>query len=362
MIEFQEARDLASRFVDTITKGQEPLSQLRSVLTARGYLIEDAPESQSLNSENLFMNDNSCKDDVVSLHDLLVKQRIGQILNEEYRDFLKSQYVELQTKRWEIFITGTITREALIDIFVTHEHRETGGPYYIAGKKIFKTFIYSEEGPNISVDILDPYIARLVKTFNAIGIETTFSCDGNYGDRDIPEKTTAYVQLQSIYDSMWFAILLNRYITPNNILTSEWRISEDPERVNTIKITSSEKNPLNLYLEIQKVSEIFYTIRIILRDDKKAFCKKLTYDNWISRVESELELQSNSAEPNHDESISSEFVTLVHQKKNQETEEEEEEDIENEEFIPPIDCKSNSQLLFDREFIFKLHENSAVLK
>ncbi len=91
-------------------------------------------------------------------------------------------YEQAPARRREIFITGTISHEALVDIFTYHHHPEAGnvGSWAAcAGKELFDTFLRCEYDPKIEVSGLDPFIARLVKTLNEIGIKTTYSCDGD---------------------------------------------------------------------------------------------------------------------------------------------------------------------------------------
>ena len=70
----------------------------------------------------------------------------------------------------------------------------------------------------IKVSGLDPYIARLVKTLNAIGIVTCFSCDGNYGRIPIfQKKQLPTFNFKAFTTACGFAILLDRYIIPKLI-------------------------------------------------------------------------------------------------------------------------------------------------
>ena len=77
-----ERYNLASRFIDAITSGQEPRSQLCSVLKARGFLLEDDREP-NYDPKHIYLSDNSHASDALNLDNLLRKNKIGHIFSDD---------------------------------------------------------------------------------------------------------------------------------------------------------------------------------------------------------------------------------------------------------------------------------------
>ena len=333
-----DAWDLANRFVERITHGLDPLTQLQTVVKARGYLLEDAQESPNSDTENLFLSDNSDVGDVLTLHDLLVESGTGHILIPDYRKKFSSNprcppFPPL--KRWPIMVTGEVTQERLVKIFADYCYiPDYDHPGFDPGKKSFRFFRKRRYGPKFPVLYLDPHIARLVKTFNAIGIGTVESCDGNYGKdvyQTLPENPVPHIKLRHIYDSVWFAILFHRSISDHN-RCCEWRIGDS--RFHTLTISSRENDPLDLYLEIQKVAETLYENRIALREMKDRFCQGLNLRNWKSRVEDEFHHRCFLSDP-------------ASQKK-----------TTSGEFLPHEKHPLSQQMIIDFKAVYEMHRNA----
>jgi hypothetical protein len=139
------------------------------------------------------------------------------------------------------------------------------------------------------VEGLDSCIARLAKTLNAIGIATKYSCHGR-----ISRKVPPFIQLVCVYDSIWLAILMEKFVISQKKLTNIWQIGEVPHErvVNALKIISPENDWLNLSLEIQNVAEILYSKRTDLRTYKKEYFRELTFEDWARRVDSKVQNSS----------------------------------------------------------------------
>ena len=277
---------LGARFVETITTDQDPVSQCCSVLKARGFLLEDESELQ-YETEHIYLSDNSHANDSLYLDKLLRETDIGHIFSDDTSSLhgrYQKGYVPVPLKRWEVIITGTITEDKLLHIFSQHTRGETGNIAdwsKCAGREVFESLKIRNHGTKVEVDFLDSYISRLVKTLNAIGITTTYSCDGNYKDNTRNQGDTfAFVQLRCVYDSAWLSLILERFIPSYMDLANKWEISELPNIVNVLKIGSNEKDPLNLYCEIQQVADILYRNRIGLRICKGDFFKNLPFQEY----------------------------------------------------------------------------------
>ena len=292
----QEAKDLAYRFIDAITSGQEPLSQLCSVLKARGFLLEDELEP-NYDPNHIYLSNNSHANDALYVDKLLRENEIGCIFSDDSpyqgRDY-QEQIIPLPLQRREVFVTGEITKESLLNIFSGHKH--CGGEAgtiqeweYCESRKLFDEFKNREYGPRIEVDRLDSYIARLVKTLNAIGNATQYSCHGG-----LSKKKPPLIQLVSVYDYIWLAILMEKFVISQKKLTNKWQIGEVPQErvVNALKIKSPENDWLNFYLEIQNVAEILYSKRTDLRIYKKEFFRELSFENWTRRVDFKVQNSS----------------------------------------------------------------------
>ena len=263
-------------------------------MKARGFLVEDEHEP-NYDPEHVYLSNNSNRCDALYLDNLLRENEIGHIFSDDspYRDWkYQAQQFPLPLRRWEVFVTGEITRKSLLNIFSGHKHCH-GETENISkwsdceGSELFNTFKSSDYGPRIKVDCLDSYIARLAKTLNAIGIATQYSCHGG-----ISRKEPPFIQLVSIYDSIWLAILMEKFVISQTQLTNIWQISELPNIINALKIISPENDYLNRYLEIQTVAEILYSKRIDLRNYKTEFFRDLSFEDWTRRFNFKVQKSS----------------------------------------------------------------------
>lgn len=271
-----QRQSLANRFIERITTGQEPLSQLCSVLKARGFLLEDEHEP-NYDPEHIHLSDNSHTDDALHLDNLLRENKIGYIFSENspYRDW---KHEHLPLRRWEVFVSGEIKQESLVNLFLHRRGFEANPRFRLEGYDQFNDFKKHEFGDKIETILLDIYIARLVKTLNAIGVTTTFSCDGNVGGPQRRERC-AFIQLYTLYDSVWFAILMDEFVLSERRLKHSWRIGIG-DQLNMLIITPQRLDWLDMYLEIQKVTEILYDNRIKLRMYKQKIFNELSFEDF----------------------------------------------------------------------------------
>jgi hypothetical protein len=287
-----QRQSLANRFIERITTGQEPLSQLCSVLKARGFLLEDKNEPD-YNPEHIYLSDNSHANDALHLDNLLRENEIGYIFSDDspYRNWeYQDQRIPLPLRRWEVFVSGEIKQESLVNLFLHRRSFEAGPSCRLEGYDQFNDFKKHEYGDKIETILLDIYIARLVKTLNAIGITTKYSCDGNVGGPHRRE-CSAFIQLYTLYDSVWFAILMDEFVLSERRLKHSWRIGID-DQLNMLIITPQRLGWLDMYLEIQEVTEILYDNRIKLRLYKQKIFNEISFEDFISWSEDKFRRSS----------------------------------------------------------------------
>lgn len=286
----QDAKNFASKFIETIIIGQGPLSQLSSVLKARGFLLKDENES-NYDPECIFLSDNSDKQDAWYLDKLLKENNIGYIFSDDSPYFDQDRHLSLPFKEWEVLITGEISKDKL-NIFSDGScGPETGNiADYSRCERDFHEFKKRLLGHKVEVCDLDPYIARLVKTLNAIGITTHYSCDGNRWGHN-RKGSSAFIQFECIYDSIWLAILIDKFVISEIKLTNKWQIGEiSRERVvNTLILIPKNNDWFSLYLEIQNVAEILYKKREVLRNYKQEYFDGLSEVEFLRRAKEECQ-------------------------------------------------------------------------
>ncbi len=256
---------LIEKFIEKITCGKKGHSdRFYEILSARGFFLEI-----DRRSENLRLRDDSHRDDGEFL-EVLQNVNYKKRYNKPHQDAIHEDAIQnshpyfshIHTPLFDInnnqYLTELFTHEIPIDLFRLNWERDWYGK--------FDQFLACGQIPAVRVYDLEPFIARLVRAICSVGISTWSSCEGHWGE-------PAYVVFDGKYHHIWFQVVFHKFIKRKLNLTCEWEwLGWD----NRCSISSSSKDQLELYLEIQDVARLIYDNRITLMEIKKQVCSSLT--------------------------------------------------------------------------------------
>lgn len=210
------------------------------ILSARGFLLD-------FNNNNYKLSNNSHNDDRAFFRELRKIVRYRENHQYKYHNWT-----------W---------------IFKFPKREETVNTFW---PTTWEYFWQREYGDKISVAKLDPFIARLVKSFSSIGLFTWISCDGH-------GKFGSYVVFNGIYSASWFDVIFNEFIKKKIRLRCHWKTEhfENPgynSDFYILQIWHPKNDYVDLYMEIQDVARLLYENRIVLRKIKKDMVNNI----WIN--------------------------------------------------------------------------------
>jgi hypothetical protein len=249
------ADSIIEAFLEKIVQGREIDARVAyEILSARGFLLDFNNNNYKLSNNSLFQEKK-----------IFQEQR----RNIRYRENHQYKYYSPTGYWWK-------------NMFKYPCRQETRCNGY---KTSWLTFWRRQYGDKISVMELDPFIARLVKSFSSIGLFTWISCDGH-------GKYGPYVCFDGVYSAVWYEVIFNKFIKKKIRLNCQWtkQLLMTPESVledggsdyyydySILQISHPHNDYVKLYLEIQKVAKLLYENRIILREIKKEMINKI----WIN--------------------------------------------------------------------------------
>ena len=248
-------------------KPDNPKEELYEILNMRGFLLEPFDEKNNIKlSDNSFFG--SGKNTYEIADNDFLKKRISSFaeLNDNnelciFRDTNMLDYVRF-----------LINREHADDI--TRIGQETGPRSYNYNKLCsFDNLKNLEYGLKISVSELEPFIAKLIKSVNSIGLDTSMSCQGH---SENGYKSDVY--FYGCYNLIWFIVVFEKFVSRVLKISCNWTISQfddsdDAWGSNVLTITHPDGDLLSQYFEILKVADFIYDNRLFLRRMKRGLRK-----------------------------------------------------------------------------------------
>lgn len=206
--------------------------KIAEILKARGFFIEKNKYGYYL-SDNSYLKEDDHSNDSIFLNSILISYNIG-CLCDSYIKFSKPINVKsLCTLFSEI---NRIPREECFT------------------KYSWNMFTNYEHGRKIPVKLLDPFVARYIKSISACGVDTVTSCDGNNHNDNI-----LLVGPNSPWGTEWHK-LINHYF-----LLDKFQLPWRDKTCTTILLT----NKFETYYLLNKASEFLYDNRFIIRKLKR---------------------------------------------------------------------------------------------
>ena len=202
-------------------------------LICRGFLLKKK-------GEEWYVSDNSHKEDISELNDILQKYKIGEIN--------KRRIV------WRDNINADVLRE-MFDCEYQKSFETT------SNERSWQWFRRREHGYKVATMDLEPFVALYVKAISACGIETYFSCDGdNHGDSAIKIGMNGFPNI-FWHKLIWIKILNDKFNLP-------W------ER--EYLFIGLDSNKFTYYTELNRAAKYLYDNRIKFRQMKKEVMSILT--------------------------------------------------------------------------------------
>ena len=259
--------EIIEKFIQKIIYGKDTiLDSFYEIFSARGFLLEI-----DHNTERVYLSAESHIEDCefleilqnINYKKIYKKPHFDSIEEEGKKDDNLSRHAyfdKIEVQPFDIdntqYLNELFTHNIPIDEFRLNWKRDWYGK--------FNQFMEIEAQPEIRVYDLEPFVARLTKAISAIGISTWSSCEGHWG-------TPAYVIFDRKYHSVWFQIILNKFIKKKLELVCNWEWLDS-----RCTIRSPAKDILGMCLEIQEVAKLLYSYRVSLKSVKKHMASHLT--------------------------------------------------------------------------------------
>lgn len=253
-------------FIDTITNGQQgDVYRFYEIFLARGFSLEFDKTSDKVRlsadshaEDGGFLEalqDINYQQKYIGLHQDAIAHSNTDVAHHSFFDKIDTQRYPINDSH---YITALFTHEIPVDQFRLNWERDWYGK--------FEQFKGVNHIPQIRVYDLEPFIARLVKSFSSIGISTWSSCEGHCGE-------PAYIKFDGKYHRAWCQAILENVVRKKLDLVCEWEWSGWDNRCS---IRSLNGNLPELYLEIQSVAQFVYANRDVLSNMKAKLCPLLT--------------------------------------------------------------------------------------
>lgn len=257
---------IINNFITTIINGQQGhIHRFYEIFSARGFFLElDKADGIVRLGANSHAEDGEFLE---ALEDINYKHKYtgshqDSIINNDTAKTQHTLFDKIDAQRYPIndlhYITEIFTNEIPVDLFRLNWERDWYGK--------FEQFKGVNHIPQVRVFDLEPFIARLVRSFSSAGISTWSSCEGHCGE-------PAYIKFDGKYNRAWCQALFENYIRKKLDLACSWEWSGWDNRCS---IRSPSGNYLELYLEIQSVARFVYTNRDVLTAMKMKLSPLLT--------------------------------------------------------------------------------------
>lgn len=266
-----EYEQLLTRFIECTTHDSpDPYDKLIAVLEARGFLLEQMGTLYVISDDSFLPQEEDQRrdSDVFFLNEILTTTGIGEVKNKA-----------ISLKKTDLSVQ---------DLVLLFRISKMSGELF-GRLQTYSGFAADLQGSRLPVKRLDPFIARLVKSLSAAGIETKNCCDGHpaihhYGISYIHPRLPL-ITFNEHFSTVWFVSLLNTIVRPHLNLVHQWYIDE--EGSGRVVISGRSNQVAQVYHEIQHVAKMFY----LNREKFRALKKELLIT--ISQSEEHLHLKSN---------------------------------------------------------------------
>lgn len=149
--------------------------------------------------------------------------------------------------------------------------RSSGSEYYGRSDR----FLRRRHGYKYPALALDGMAAYLVKALSAVGVLTSYSCDG-HGSGDV------CIAGDSGCNGAWATVLFRGFVATRIALTARWEVGEG-------RIMGRSTGDLGLfYSEVLDVADLLYRHRVSLRDCRRRVIEELDPEIESNRYESIL--------------------------------------------------------------------------
>lgn len=244
-------KDLKNELIDNLfqkisIEANSQLDLAYETLSKRGFLLDRE-------ADRIVVSDNSSRDDKVFLEKIFKKNGLGCVNQEG-----------------EIMLNKNFKFDYLKDFFYIYNNSIIVGNGYWGRWSFFKRRNHGFKTP---VRKLEPFIARLVKGVSAAGIISMNSCEGHIGQRD------PLIIFDEKYSSMWFKVLLDCFARGFKKLENRWVVRGERCEIRF----PTNRNLLEVYLEIIEVGDYFYEHRIKLRKIKRKVMEEVD-EKKIKRI------------------------------------------------------------------------------
>ncbi len=250
---------LVSDFVrDLLEPGISPECGALRLLAARGFLLDQG-------ADGLTVSDNACCVDALILDELLRESQTGHV-DQDAVHFVEHLAAE------DLCVIFRVLGGGETQLW---DHWDRWG-----------NFRNRVHGPKVALRLLDPFVARLVKSVTAAGLGTSMSCDGH-------GRNTSILWFTGPYYRIWFHVILREFVRPQLRLTCSWGLPRFIERGRMdysgyFTVRHPRGDTLALYHELQAVAALLYLHRIALRQVKQQVASRINESVRSIRDASEL--------------------------------------------------------------------------
>ena len=276
MPEFDERKIIYHNLTEKILVGcGSPEEQFRTILLARGFLLE-------VKDGRLFLSSNSDYADFGYLDKLLSSKELGYFsrngqnisrdpcrLDYDWGGYSKAGWGD------EIVLTKELTIDDLLTLLTWCEGFDGSSLCNQGWGKQFsdEEFVYHREhGLKVPLKVIEPGIARFIKSLSACGVSTSMSCDGHCRPHG-----RGWIEFHSYLDHLWFRLIIEGVVVPLFSPHLRFRYQKMRNDWNyDVKILLGN-DPAETYLELQRVATFLYEHRMTFRELKNKSC--LEYQN-----------------------------------------------------------------------------------
>ncbi|MDD4127878.1 MAG: hypothetical protein PHV39_09380 [Methanomicrobium sp.] len=249
---------------------------LLTVLKARGFLFE-------YRDEMIYLSDNLCLDDWPGMNTMGIGDHI--FLNKTLKKYNMGYIERVEEKMYSesgFSLQMNIIRPPeftdLCNIFKDYQGLEGNCTQSLRyGKRVSdEEFFYNRmHGLKVPVSVIEPGIARFVKSLTACGISTSMSCDGHFD-----EKKNAWIKFKSHMDLLWFRLIIDGAVFPlkSPDLSFNYAIPTGEEYMD-VRILKNSSDIMHYYQELQNIAQFLYKNRVKFRIMKNSICKEYLAKN-----------------------------------------------------------------------------------
>lgn len=212
----------------------------KKLLEARVFLLEEIDDKLFLSAEQPML-----KQDISFLKKLFKKYNLGEIKDRE---------ITIKTNAY------------MENLFYSPD---VSGSEAFSSGETWNQFCSREQGMAVDIELLEPYIAKFIKTIVACGVSTSGSCDGNHDNINFAKRMI--IDIDTIPSQAWYTAICEKYLAGKFEL--KWR-----NRYKKIVIPNNQK--YKTYIELNKAAEYLFNHK----DEILHIRKQMTSGNEMDMV------------------------------------------------------------------------------